>query len=317
MQTGTVVKSTGSWYNVRLDGEEPIVWKCRIVGKFRLEGMPITNPVAVGDRVELAPEGDAQGMIQKILPRTNYVARQSPRRKHDVHLLAANVDQAVVLTTIIEPMLKPGFIDRFLLMTEPRDIPAVVVFNKKDLWGAAELAVFEELRAVYEKIGHPALATSVETGEGLEEFRALLKGKTSLVGGQSGVGKSSLVNAVEPRLDLRVNEISGYSGKGQHTTTFAEMFDLSFGGRIIDTPGIKTLSFNFLEPMDVAHNYREIFRVSERCKFGGTCLHRGEPGCALPAAIESGEVSELRYTNYRQILEDVEDQNFWERNREF
>ncbi len=316
MEIGTVIKSTGSWYNVRLDSTGE-VWACRIIGKFRLDDLPVTNPVAVGDRVEMVAEGPAQGMIKKILPRKNYVARQSPRIKHHVHLLAANVDQAVLLVTIVEPMLKPGFIDRFLLMTEPRDIPFVLVFNKKDLWGDHEMAVFEKMRAVYSKIGYSVIATSTENRAGLDEFGALLKDKTSLLGGQSGVGKSSLVNAIQPQLRLRTEEVSDYSGKGQHTTTFAEMFELGFGGRIIDTPGIKTLSFNFLKPMDVTQNFREFFKISESCRFGGTCMHRGEPGCALPAALESGEASELRYKNYRQILEDVEDQNHWERNREF
>lgn len=316
--TGTVIKSTGSWYNVRPDDHPGEVWQCRIVGKFRLGKLHITNPVAVGDRVDFVLEDlHGQGMIRKILPRRNYVARQSPRRKHDVHLLAANVDQAVLLVTIVEPMLKPGFIDRFLLMTEPRDIPFVLVFNKKDLWGAGELAVFEMMRGIYEPLGYQVLATSTVSGDGLVEFVGVLKDKISLLGGQSGVGKSSLVNAIQPKLELRTGEISDYSGKGQHTTTFAEMFDLDFGGQLIDTPGIKTLSFNFLEPMDVAHNYRELFLISENCKFGGTCLHRGEPGCAVPAALESGEISELRYGNYRQILEEIEDQDFWERNKEF
>lgn len=316
MEKGTVIKSTGSWYNVRLDSSGE-VWACRIIGKFRLDDLPVTNPVAVGDRVEMVAEGPMQGMIKKILPRKNYVARQSPRIKHHVHLLAANVDQAVLLVTIVEPMLKPGFIDRFLMMTEPRDIPFVLVFNKKDLWGEHEMAVFEKMREIYTKIGYSVIATSTENREGLDEFEAILKGKTSLLGGQSGVGKSSLVNAIQSQLDLRTTEISDYSGKGQHTTTFAEMYELDFGGRIIDTPGIKTLSFNFLKPMDVTQNYREFFKLSEDCRFGGTCMHRGEPGCALPAAIESGAVSELRYHNYRQILEEIEDQNHWERNREF
>ena len=213
MEKGTVIKSTGSWYNVRLDSSGE-VWACRIIGKFRLDDLPVTNPVAVGDRVEMVAEGPMQGMIKKILPRKNYVARQSPRIKHHVHLLAANVDQAVLLVTIVEPMLKPGFIDRFLMMTEPRDIPFVLVFNKKDLWGEHEFAVFEKMREIYTKIGYSVIATSTENREGLDEFEAILKGKTSLLGGQSGVGKSSLVNAIQSQLDLRTTEISDYSGKG-------------------------------------------------------------------------------------------------------
>jgi ribosome biogenesis GTPase / thiamine phosphate phosphatase len=318
MEVGTVVKSTGSWYNVRLDAPESPIWPCRIVGKFRLENMSVTNPVAVGDRVELVQEGQpGQGMIRKILPRKNYVARQSPRKKHDVHLLAANVDQAVLLVTIIEPMLKPGFIDRFLLMTEPRDIPFVLVMNKCDLWKDAEWAVFEEFRSVYTKIGYTVLATSTETRQGLEEFTEVLKGKISLLGGQSGVGKSSLVNSIQSKFELRTGEISDYSGKGQHTTTFAEMFDLEFGGHIIDTPGMKVLSFNFLTPLNIAQNYREFFKLSEFCRFGGTCMHRNEPNCAVIAAVEKSEVSPLRYQNYLTILEEIEDQDFWDRNREF
>lgn len=286
----------------------------RIVGKFRLDGMRITNPVAVGDEVEVEiDEKEETGTIRNILPRRNYVVRQSPRRKHDLHLLASNVDQAMVIVTIIEPNLKQGFIDRFLLMTEPYEIPTVIVFNKADLYGAEELSVFEYLEAIYQNIGYTVLLVSATQGRGLAELQELLRDKATLIAGQSGVGKSTLVNAIQPQLELRTAELSDYSGKGQHTTTFAEMHPLDFGGAIIDTPGIKTLSFNHLEPMDVAHNFREFFERSEGCRFGGKCLHRNEPGCAVKKAIEAGEVSELRYMNYLALLEEIEDQNYWER----
>lgn len=297
--------------------EDGDIIDCRIVGKFRLDGIRLTNPVAVGDEVEVQiEEEEGAGTIRNILPRRNYVVRQSPRKKHDLHLLASNIDQAVVIVTIIQPNLKQGFIDRFLLMTEPYNIPTVVVFNKSDLYGEEELAVFEYLKEIYEAIGYQVLLVSAITGEGTEEFRTLLRDKTTLIGGQSGVGKSTLINNIQPQLDLRIGELSDASGKGQHTTTFAEMHELDFGGYIIDTPGIKTLSFNNLEPMDAAHNFREFFETSEDCRFGGNCLHRDEPGCAVKEAIEEGRISELRYMNYLAILEEIEAQNYWERRRE-
>ncbi|MCB9275058.1 MAG: ribosome small subunit-dependent GTPase A [Lewinellaceae bacterium] len=312
MEKGTVIKSTGSWYQVRL--EDGRVANSRIVGKFRLDGMRITNPVAVGDKVELEiDEKEETGTIKNILPRRNYVVRQSPRRKHDLHLLASNVGQAMVIVTIIEPNLKQGFIDRFLLMTEPYEIPTVVVFNKADLYQEEEMAIFQYLKEIYEQIGYTVLLASATARQGLAELRELLRGKVTLIAGQSGVGKSTLVNAIQPSLELRTGELSDYSGKGQHTTTFAEMHTIDIGGAIIDTPGIKTLSFNHLEPMDVAHNFREFFEQSENCKFGGKCLHRNEPGCAVKKAIEAGEISELRYMNYLTLLEEIEGQNYWER----
>lgn len=314
MQKGIVIKSTGSWYQVRLeDGEE---WKCRIMGKFRLDGMKVTNPVAVGDEVQVEIEDEVEGtaIIKKILPRRNYVIRQSPRKKHFLHLLAANVDQAMVIVTIIEPMLKQGFIDRFLLMTEPYSIPTVIVFNKADLYGEDELAMFDYMKAIYENIGYTVLLVSAIGDIGKEKLKGVLKDKTTLVAGQSGVGKSTLVNSIQPHLDLRAFELSDYSGKGQHTTTFAEMFQLDFGGAIIDSPGIKTLAFNHLKPMDVVHNFREIFQVSSDCKFNN-CTHRNEPKCAVKEAVEKGEISELRFINYLQLLDDIEDQNYWERHK--
>jgi len=301
---------------VKLQDTEEVL-DCRIVGKFRLEGHKITNPVAVGDYVEIERnEKEDTGSIRNILPRRNYVVRQSPRRKRDLHLLASNVDQAMVIVTVVAPKLKQGFIDRFLLMTEPYEIPTVIVFNKADLYDKGDMGVFRYLEEVYDQIGYRTLLVSATEGSNLEDFKACLEHKTTLMAGQSGVGKSTLVSAIEPALELRTQELSGYSGKGQHTTTFAEMHPLSFGGAIIDTPGIKTLSFNHLEPMDVAHNFREFFEYSENCKFGGNCLHRDEPGCAVKAGVESGELSELRYANYLTLLEEVEEQNYWERHKD-
>jgi ribosome biogenesis GTPase len=316
LEKGTVIKSTGSWYQVRL-GDGSVI-NSRIIGKFRLEGLRLTNPVAVGDEVsvQIDDQGDT-ATIREILPRRNYVVRQSPRKKHDLHLLASNVDQAIVIVTMVQPKLKQGFIDRFLLMTEPYEIPTIIIFNKADTYGEDEFTYYAYLEDIYKDIGYEIMLTSALHGHGLEELKALLKDKVSLLSGQSGVGKSTLVNNIEPTLDIKTQEISDYSGKGQHTTTFAEMYPLSFGGAIIDTPGIKTLSFNHLEPMDVAHNFREFFKLSTNCKFGGNCLHRNEPGCAVKAAVESEEVSDLRYINYLTLLEEVESQNYWERLKDY
>lgn len=316
LNKGIVIKSTGSWYNVRREDDPSVVVVCRMVGKFRLNNMILTNPVAVGDEVEFALEGDSNGMIKKILPRRNYVARQSSHRKHEVHLLASNIDQALLFTSMVEPSVKIGFIDRFLLMNEPQDVPTVLVFNKSDLYNEDDWAYFEALKEIYEKIGYTVLVTSATEGVGIEALRDILKDKTTLIGGQSGVGKSSAVNAIQPRMNLLTGDISDYSGKGQHTTTFAEMHPLDFGGYLIDTPGIKTLAFNNLQPMDVVHNFREFFVLSDQCKYGGSCTHRNEPNCAVKAALETGEVSDSRYDNYVQILEEVEEQKYWQRDKD-
>lgn len=314
MQTGTVIKSTGSWYLVQLEDQSEI--DCRILGKFRLNGQKLTNPVAVGDIVKIEmEEGEETGLIREILPRENYIVRQSPRKKHQLHLLASNIDQAILVMTIVEPNLKQGFIDRFLLMTEPHDVPTCIVFNKSDVYSDDDLMVYEALKSIYEDIGYPTLLVSALEREGLQSLKDILKDKLTLLCGQSGVGKSTLLNALQPQLDLRTSELSDYSGKGMHTTTFARMFNLDFGGHIIDTPGIKTLAFNNLEPMDVAHNFREFFALSNQCKYTD-CTHRQEPHCAVKEALERGEVSELRYINYITILDEIEEQNYWERHRE-
>ena len=323
MQEGTVIKSTGSWYDVRLDAPSPAgndFLKCRVAGRFRLDELRLTNPIAVGDRVgvEVEESSDEEtGAIRSIEPRTNYVVRQSPRRRHDLHLLASNIDRAMLITTVANPELKLGFVDRFLLMTEPFSIPTVIAFNKADLHTEDDRETYEVVRDIYTDIGYGVHLVSARTGEGIGELRELLRGRRTLLSGQSGVGKSTLVNAVQPGLDLRTGELSDYTGKGQHTTTFAELFPLSFGGELIDTPGIKTLSFNYLKPMDVAHNYREIFALSSECRFGGSCLHREEPGCAVKESVEAGDdrVTDLRYHSYRQLLEEVDAQNYWERRK--
>ena len=312
---GLIIRSTGSWYDVQL--EDGSVLPSRMIGKFRLEGKKVTNPVAVGDIVLIEKEAKSEnGIIKSIEDRKNYVIRQSPRRKHFLHIIAANIDQAIVIVTIREPKLKQGFIDRFLLMTEPYDIPVHIFFNKCDLYDEGDLGIYEYLKELYEKIGYSCHLTSALNGEGLDQMKGLIKGKTTLFSGQSGVGKSSLINLLNPDLELRTKELSDFSGKGQHTTTFAEMFDLGDNTRIIDTPGIKTLSYYHLEVQDVAHNFREFFQRSSECKYAD-CTHRNEPKCAVKEAIENEEISELRYFNYLQILEDIEDQNYWERNVEY
>src|SRR5688572_10653058 len=226
---GIVARVTGSWHDIRL--EDGTILPSRIIGKLRMDDIKTTNPVGVGDEVEVQYEaGDEfKGVITEVLPRRNYVVRQSPRRKHDLHLLASNVDQAMLVTTIISPTLKMGFIDRFLLMTEPHNIPVIIVINKNDLFGEEENEVFGGLKIMYEDIGHKVISCSAQTEDGVEELKVLLKDKITLVAGQSGVGKSTLVNAIQPGLGLKTDEISDYSGKGQHTTTFAEMFSLDFG----------------------------------------------------------------------------------------
>ena len=315
MLEGVVVKSTGSWYMVRVNN---VTYPCRIVGKFRMGDQKLTNPVAVGDRVKIQLEDseESTGVIRKILDRDNYVLRQSPRRKHFMHLMAANIDQALLLVTLREPELKPGFIDRYLLMTETHDIPCILAFNKIDLYTPEDHQELEEVTSIYQKIGYSVIGISAKTHENIDQLREILAGKRTLVSGQSGVGKSSVLNALDPHLQLPEGELSDYSGKGQHTTTFAEMYFLHNDIQIIDTPGIKTLSFNNMEVQDVAHNFREFFQYSEQCRFYN-CTHQNEPGCAVKEAVVDGEISIIRYQNYLAIIGEIEDQNYWERHTNF
>ena len=312
MIEGLVMRSTGSWYEVQV-GDEII--KCRTVGKLRLGTMKVTNPLAVGDRVaiEMEPNADT-AIIKEILDRTNYIIRQSPRKKHYLHILAANIDQAVLIVTIRQPKLKQGFIDRFILMTEPFDIPVHIFFNKGDIYTDDDLETYAFLKDIYDNIGYQSYIISAKEHKGFQQLEKLIAGKTTLFSGQSGVGKSSIINGLAPDLNLKVGVISEYMGKGQHTTTFAEMFDLGEGTKIVDTPGIKTLSYNYLEVQDVAHNFREFFEASPDCKFPD-CTHRNEPKCEVKKRLEAGVISELRYNNYLKVIEEVEEQNYWERNK--
>ena len=310
MKTGIITKSTGKYYTIK-EKDTDQIYQGIIRGKFKLDGYKLTNPVAVGDEVDYEIEGD-YAIIQKISNRHNYVVRQSPRKKHFMHLMAANVDQAMLIVTIVQPKLKQGFIDRFLLMTEPYNIPVIIVFNKSDLWSEEDRNVYEYLKMVYTDTGYDVKCCSTVHDEGIMDINQSLSGKRTLCAGQSGVGKSSLLNSVSPGLNLKTQSLSDYSGKGQHTTTFAEMFEISPGTELIDTPGIKTLAFNHLEVMDVAHNFRDLFKYSAYCKFGD-CTHRNEPKCAVKKAIDEGEISSLRYDNYLQIVDEIENQNYWER----
>ncbi|MBP7821794.1 MAG: ribosome small subunit-dependent GTPase A [Saprospiraceae bacterium] len=313
---GVVIKSTGSWYQVRLIEEDlsSRIIQCRTVGKLRLDDLKLTNPVAVGDEVEVnLNEANNEGTIKTVYTRKNYILRQSTHKKHDMHLMASNIDQVLLITTIVEPNLKIGFVDRFLLLTEPRDIPTTIIINKVDLIKhEKDVLLLDTITTAYRQMGYDVIHTSVVSQDGLEHLKAAMHNKISMISGHSGVGKSSLVNMIQPNLDIRVGDISNYSGKGQHTTTFAEMHDLDFGGKIIDTPGIKSLAFNNMEIMDVAHNFRDFFAISQQCRFGGNCTHRNEPKCAVKEGVVEGEIPEWRYQNYLQIVDEIENQNYWE-----
>lgn len=311
MVKGLVAKSTGKWYTVILDDGRTV--SCRIKGKFRLGNLKLTNPIAVGDRVVVEPEKDeAVGMITNVENRRNYVLRQSSRKKHYMHLIAANIDQAMLIITLKNPSIKLGFIDRFLLTTEVFNIPTYLIINKIDLLDEGENEMIQGLQYMYQDIGYDSRLVSAFTGVGKDQLEDLLANKTTLLAGHSGVGKSSIINMLNNTFGIKTQELSDYSGKGMHTTTFAEMFTLENGGRIIDTPGVKELGFNTMEPMDVAHNFREIFATSKSCKFTD-CLHINEPNCAVKQAIEDGVISELRYQSYVSIIEEIQEQNAWER----
>jgi ribosome biogenesis GTPase len=300
LMEGIVVKSTGSWYSVRLDSGTYI--QCRIKGKFRLEGIKHTNPIAVGDKVTIEMEsGREDGLIVKIHERKNYIIRKASNLSKQTHILASNLDQAIMVASLVQPATSLGFIDRFLATAEAYHVPAVIVFNKVDLNDETLQEILDDTIRLYTNIGYPVIQTSAITNSNIDKMRELLKDKTTLVMGHSGVGKSTLLNAVTPDLQLRTGEISNYSNKGKHTTTFAEMFELPFGGNIIDTPGIKELGVVDFDEALVSHYFKEMRALVGQCKFND-CRHVNEPGCAVLKAVANGEISEERYRSYISIL---------------
>lgn len=309
MVQGTVYRSTGSWYSVKDEGGK--FWNARIKGVMKLDGLTSTNPIAVGDIVEMEPEDESgnSAMITTIRDRRNYINRQSPRLKHQQHIVAANLDQSLLIATIKEPRTSQGFIDRFLVACEMYHVPAVLVFNKFDLYKKKDLETYAEWKAIYETIGYTVLPMSVKDGIGVEEIKSLLQGKTTLISGHSGVGKSSFINAVLPGVEIRTKDVSGWSGKGMHTTTFAEMYDLPFGGRIIDTPGMREFGLVDIERAELSGYFPEMRQRLNDCQFNN-CLHINEPDCAIKEAVRNGEISEDRYVSYYNILESIKEHSW-------
>ncbi|PHR94782.1 MAG: ribosome small subunit-dependent GTPase A [Leeuwenhoekiella sp.] len=306
---GTVYKSTGSWYSVK--AEDGTFYDCRIKGRFRIRGIKSTNPVAVGDKVifELEQTGDAvTGVIKDIEDRENYIIRKSVNLSKQTHIIAANVDLCFLVITLNNPPTFTAFIDRFLVTCEAYHIEAVLLFNKVDTLSTEEFGEVKYLAELYRDIGYTCIGISAKTGKNVEEVKALMQGKTSIFSGHSGVGKSTLVNAIEPALDLKTKAISDQHMQGQHTTTFAEMFDLDFGARIIDTPGIKGFGVVDMEKEEVGDYFPEFFELKDQCKFNN-CLHLEEPHCAVKAALEEDKLHWSRYQSYRQILEG-DDENY-------
>lgn len=304
---GIVYKSTGSWYSVK--AENGIFYDCRIKGKFRIGGIKSTNPVAVGDHVdfEIEKKGDETvGVIRHIDERENYIIRKSVNLSKQTHIIASNIDVAFLLVTLNNPPTFTTFIDRFLVTAEAYHIKAVLLFNKIDTYTEDELLEIKFLAALYRKIGYECIGISAITGKNIDKVIAMMEDKVSMFSGHSGVGKSTLINAIEPGLGLKTSKISEQHLQGQHTTTFAEMFDLSFGGQIIDTPGIKGFGVVEMDKEEIGDYFPEFFERKNECKFNN-CLHLEEPYCAVKKALENEEIAWSRYKSYLQILEGEED----------
>lgn len=300
---GVVTKSTGSWYQVYIYDQD-IEIDARLKGIFRLDGYRDTNPVSVGDSVTIENE-EGDYVIAKIEDRKNYVIRQSPKHRAMRHIIASNIDMAAVVVSISKPRTSTGFIDRFLVTTEAYRVPALLVINKIDDLSKKDNEIYHHWIEIYQKIGYPVLATSTYTGEGIDELKDFLKGKRTLFSGHSGVGKSSLLNAIDPSLELRTNEISGKHDKGMHTTTFSELLRVkSIDAEIIDTPGIKEFGVLNIKDFELKDFFREFVPYLNQCKFAN-CMHINEPNCAVDTAIRAGEISLFRYQNYLNILEDI------------
>jgi len=303
---GLVTKSTGSWYAVHLENGEDV--DCRIKGVFRIKGVKSTNPIAVGDHVGVECERGDQYVISSIEPRKNYIIRKSVNLSRQAHIIATNLDQALLIITIKQPETPFGFVDRFLVTAEAYHIPVILLFNKSDVYDKEELQIVKALMHEYEKIGYRCVLFSSQTDDP-SIIRDLLKDKVTLISGHSGVGKTTLVNTVQPGLELKTGGISDYHEKGMHTTTFAEMFELGFGGWIIDTPGIKGFGLVDMEREELAHYFPEMRDIMHECRFNN-CQHINEPGCAVKQAVEDGRIWENRYVNYLSIYEDDEEESY-------
>lgn len=303
-----VYKSTGNWYLLKNENGE--VYNARIKGKFKIDDITSTNPIAVGDVVEAdIEEGDESIVISKIYERKNYITRQSPHNKHLHHIVAANLDQSILLATLKDPKTSTGFIDRFLVASEAYHVPAIIVFNKTDLHKSKEEEKLVKIKQVYKKIGYPVYDMSINQDSGINEVKELLKDKTTLLSGHSGVGKSSFINSILPENISKTQEVSEWSGKGLHTTTFAEMFDLPFGGKIIDTPGMREFAMMDIEPHELSHYFPEMKALINNCRFNN-CMHIEEPGCAVKVAMEENKISPERYISYLNILESIDNKKW-------
>ncbi len=316
--TGTVYKSTGSWYLVK---SEEALYKCRIKGKFRLKGIKSTNPIAVGDKVDFDLEtknNEETGVITNIYERDNFIVRKSVNLSKQTHIIASNIDQVFLLITIDNPPTFTTFIDRFLVTTEAYSIKTILVFNKIDSYEIEQQAEILYLKDIYEAIGYQCIEVSATQNKNVDKIKELMLGKSSMFVGHSGVGKTTLVNAIEPSLNLKTKEISEQYKQGKHTTTFAEMFDLSFNARIIDTPGIKGFGVVDMDKDELGDYFPEFFALKQNCKFNN-CIHVNEPKCAVKDALENEEVSWSRYKSYLQILEGEEEHyrtDTWEKDQE-
>lgn len=304
-----VYKSTGNWYTVK-SAQSGFI-QARLKGKFKIDDITSTNPIAVGDEVEIELEHDIENtyIITQIHERRNYINRQSPHRKYQHHIVASNLDQNLLFATLKEPKTSQGFIDRFLITSEAYHIPSIIVFNKADVYRKKEMDTFEEWKQMYEEIGYKVFLISMETMQGVEELKALLQNKTTLLSGHSGVGKSTFINYVMPELELRTTEVSGWSGKGMHTTTFAEMFDLPFGGSVIDTPGVREFGIVDISRQELSHYFPEMQPLIQDCQFNN-CLHVDEPGCAVKEALQNEKIHPLRYISYVNILDSIEERKY-------